>query len=327
MPKTIDYISKSILLTIFLLSILSCSPNTPTEYNDAYDCWVFLKSTGELVKLDNENMTILKRIGGFKNIVSIEVDPENSDVFICDTELKAIIILDKDGITKKYIYGFNQPSKLVMNPIDKSLWVIDKDRLVHLSSDGNIERNITGFGIINDIDCSYNFGGRVWLASNDNYVVNINPDGYENCKFVVDEPVLVTTETSTGYCWILCKNGDIYLIDETGNNIKLRKDKDFINEGENPIISVYCTTDYTLWVGYFNGKIIRFDADGFISPESFDVNLSQIGGMAIDNEFKLLWASDVGLNRVLQISSKGDIIQFKGGLISPATNGIVNKIY
>jgi len=327
MRKTLEFINKSIPLSILIIFILSCSQNATNEYNDAYDCWVFLKSTGELVKLDNANMLILKRIGGFKNIVSIEVDPENSDVFICDSELKAVIILDKDGNIEKYVYGFSNPGKLVMNPSDKSLWVIDNDRLIHLSSDGNIDANITGFGTIKDIDCSYNYGGRIWLASNDGYVVNINPDGFENCRFIVNEPVIVSTESTTGYCWVLCKNGDIYLVDNKGKNIKLRKDKDFVNEGENPIISIYCPTDYTLWVGYFDGKIIRFDADGFISPENFDVTLSQVGGMAIDREFRLLWVSDVGLNRVLQISTKGDIIQFKGGLINPNTACVVNKIY
>ncbi|MGQ9705961.1 MAG: hypothetical protein ACUVWP_03020 [bacterium] len=326
MRKTLEIII-SLLLILYTLLFIHCSQDISVEYNDAYDCWVFLKSTGELIKLDNENMMILKRIGGFVNIVSIEVDPDNSNVFICDSELKAVIVLDKNGEVEKFIYGFYQPSKLIMNPVDKTLWVIDRDRLIHLSPDGNIENTLTGFGIINDIDCSYNFGGRIWLASNDNYVAYINPDGFVNCKYEVNEPILVSTETSTGYCWFLCKNGDIRLINEKGEIIKLRLDKEFINEGENPIIVDYCPSDYSLWVGYLDGKILRFDSAGFISPENFDVYLTQIGGMAIDNEFRFLWSSDLGLNRVLQISALGDIIQSKSGLISPGTQGVVNKIY
>ncbi|RLC40432.1 MAG: hypothetical protein DRH49_07145 [Candidatus Coatesbacteria bacterium] len=331
MPKAIKNIIPILLIMIILFCVLtSCTGDIENEYDDAYDCWVFSKPTGELLKLDNQDMTIIERTKGFENVVSIAVDPDDSCVLVLDRTKKAVIFLDSHGSITKHIYGFEDPTKLVYNPSNKTFWVADKNRLIHLSQDGDIENIITGFGEIKDIDCAYNFGGRIWLASSDGYVALIDPDGDENCRFELEEPILVEAEKGSGlnWCWVASgKDGNIFCIDENGEQKYPMEGEGDRNYGENPIIFEYSPSDSTLWVGYDNGRIYRLDAVGLNSWGDDYISVGEIGGLAIDNSLRFAWVADSGSNKILQIDSSGAIIQTKKGIASPGACGVVNKIF
>ncbi|MFQ5824924.1 MAG: hypothetical protein ACE5JB_12775 [bacterium] len=273
--------------------------------------WVADNLSRQLVKLTHDAQHEILRSSGFQNLIDIETNPNNGDVWVIDRVtpfLGELIRISPEGQIKRPILQFTTPVDVALEINTAALWVADStdNIVVKIDSAGTTLFTIDDFS--NPLAVSIDQRtGDCWVADSQlERISKIKADGTKiltsSINFIAVQSV--TVNSSTGDVWV-ADSSRIVKLDETGN-LSLGVSERFnnaykieVNEntGEVWILNlIYELNQSTISKFSATGQKI-FEIDGFTIPEDLSINLFDNSSIVADTQN----------NRIVRISDDGKL--------------------
>ncbi len=284
-------------------------------YTEVGCAWILNQGQQEIVKLSSIGDELL-RLGGFSDLVDIEVDPENRRVWLAEAWPPALHAIDLSGqlVFSETAPAF-RPKKLRSWYRTGSLFVIDEDsaQVLELSLQGDqVLRRVSGLSRPNDLDINQH-SGELWICDEGGGKVFHLFDGYEGDIAQADSsehlrahgpypyPAAISVEDSTGACWVADRE-DGLIVRHQANGL----DSLMVTGFENPVALATASTEGLCWVldrgldgsasrYFFNQRQVEYT--GLLFPKDLAFN-------RIDDH---AWVLDSERNRVLRLDPDGEV--------------------
>jgi len=248
----------------FLFQVPDLDRPTGIAVQSNGNIWITtMQDTSQVIEV-SYNGTILRRLNGFKDPQSIDVNRLSGEIWIADTGNDRVVMLSPnvpDGYdlnssasAPQYavIYGtsgqniYTNPEALAVNQATGDCWIADtgNHRIVHISKNDQTEFIISGFLNPRGIDVNIR-DGSCWVANTgDNEVVKISPEifqlpttfpwaynidldaGFHNILSGYELPWSISVNSSENIIWF---SDDYRVVKVKDEDQKISVIKEFVN--------------------------------------------------------------------------------------------------
>lgn len=295
--------------------------------------WVGDEFGRQIIKLTHDAGHAILRVSGFFTTVDIEPDPKTGIVWVIDEFGGQLLRVPENDSRGELAIQFSRPIDAALDVSRAKIWVADiqNDTVTKLEPSGKIAFVLnrdpaSGFEFQNPSSVSVDQNtGDCWVADDKlDEVVKIKSDGSKISPFPVRFNGLqsLSTDSKRRFVWVADSSQVVRLGMEGNSALLLNESFDYAykiavddSTGDIWILNLIFDLNRSTVKKFSSDGQKQFERDGFTIPEDLSVNLYDHSCVIADTQN----------DRVVHLSSNGDIINTFNKLGNPQAIGVRNK--